>query len=235
LLILGVDMLYVRTILYSAISLVVLFVFTKLIGKRQISNLSLFDYINGMVIGSIAAEMAIGIDENIWVGVVAMTFYGVSVYVMDVIDRKSIRARRFFSGTPTVLFKNGKFLKNNFKRAQLSISEFQEMCRIAGYFDISRIALAQLEPSGKLSVLPKSEEEPLTVAVLTNKITPAFAPISVIYDGVILDTNLKHAGKNETWLRRALERAHYSLSDIFLATVDGEGELTLYPASDHLR
>ena len=89
-------MLYLKTLLYSAVSFAVLFAFTKLIGKRQLSNMSLFDYINGMVIGSIAAEMAIGIDDNMWVGILAMAFYGVSVFVMDIVDRKFIRARRFF-------------------------------------------------------------------------------------------------------------------------------------------
>ena len=229
-------MLYLRTLLYSAISLVVLFLFTKLIGKRQLSNMSLFDYINGMVIGSIAAEMAIGIDENIWVGVIAMTFYGGSVYFLDIIDRKSIRARRFFSGTPTVLFKNGKFLKENFKKAQVSISEFQEMCRVAGYYDISRIASAQLEPSGKLSVLVKSEEEPLTLQSFRERAEcVTVAPISVIYDGVVLDENLAAAGKNGEWLKKQLSNMHVKLPDIFLATVDGSGKLTVYPASDHLR
>ena len=229
-------MLYLKTVIYSAVSLTVLFLFTKLIGKRQMANMSLFDYINGMVIGSIAAELAIGIEDNILVGIIAMAFYGVSVFVMDVIDRKYIRARRFFSGTPTVLYKNGKFLKENFKKAQVSISEFQEMCRLAGYYDIDKIASAQLEPSGKLSVLVKSEEEPLTLKSFRERGGPlAFAPISVIYDGVVLDDNLKSAGKNAAWLKKALSATPYAVSEIFLATVNGDGALSVYPSSDHLR
>ncbi len=229
-------MLYIRTVIYSVVSLVALFFFTKLIGKRQLSNMSLFDYINGMVIGSIASEMAIGIDENIWVGIIAMTIYGVSVFVMNMIDRKYIRARRFFSGTPTVLFKNGKFLKENFKKAQVSISEFQEMCRVAGYYDIDRLASAQLEPSGKLSVLVKSDDEPLTLqSFRARQSAPAFAPISVIYDGIVLDDNLKSAGKNDVWLKKSLDESGNKLADVFLATVNGEGKLVVYPSSNHFR
>lgn len=233
-------MLYLKTLLYSAVSFAVLFAFTKLIGKRQLSNMSLFDYINGMVIGSIAAEMAIGIDDNMWVGILAMAFYGVSVFVMDIVDRKFIRARRFFSGTPTVLYKNGKFLRENFKKAQVSISEFQEMCRVAGYYDIDKIASAQLEPSGRLSLLVKSEEEPLTLQDLREKkregkLQPTVAPISIIYDGAVLDDNLRHAGRDERWLKEALKAEGTKLSDVFLATVNGKGEFRVYPASDHLR
>ena len=105
---------YLGIFLRALLSLVVLFVFTKLLGKRQISDLSLFDYINGMTIGSIAAEMATGIERNIWVGIIGMGVYGLSVLAIDIIDRKSIRARRFFSGTPTILYENGKFKKKNF-------------------------------------------------------------------------------------------------------------------------
>ncbi|MBQ7364000.1 MAG: DUF421 domain-containing protein [Clostridia bacterium] len=229
-------MLYLRTLIFSAVSLVVLFLFTKLIGKRQMANMSLFDYINGMTIGSIAGEMATGIEDNIWVGIIAMSFYGVSVFVIDVIDRKYIRARRFFSGTPTTLYKNGKFLKENFKKAQVSISEFQEMCRVAGYYDISCIAQAQLEQSGRLSILVKTEEEPLTLKSFREMPKKAaFAPVSVIYDGVVLDDNLKSVGRDDRWLHKELKTQHTKLSEVFLATVDGEGALTCFLSSDHLR
>lgn len=222
-------MLYLQTVVRSLVSLVVLFLFTKLIGKRQIANMSLFDYINGMTIGSIAGEMATGIERNIWVGIISMCFYGIAVFAIDVIDRKSIRARRFFSGTPTLLYKDGAFLKKNFAKAQLSVSEFQEMCRIAGYYDISDIASAQLESNGQMSVLAKSEAQKATLADLN--ITPskqAAAPVSVIYDGKILDRNLIQIGKNQSWLMNQLKAQKVALTDVFLGTVDGEGNLSNY-------
>ena len=225
----GAIMLYFQTFVRSAVSIVVLFAFTKLIGKRQMSNMSLFDYINGMTIGSIAGEMATGIERNIWVGVIAMSFYGGVVFLMDFIDRKSIRARRFFSGTPTLLFQDGKFLKKNFARAQLSISEFQEMCRISGYYDITRIASAQLESSGRLSILAKSEMQTVTLADLNMQAEErAVPPVSVVYDGKILDRNLLQLGKNVKWLEKELKAQKVSLAEVFLATVDGQGQLSCF-------
>lgn len=222
-------MVYVQTLVRSVISIIVLFLFTKLIGKRQMSNMSLFDYINGMTIGSIAGEMAAGVERNLWVGVIAMSFYGGVVFLMDFVDRKSIRARRFFSGTPTLLYQEGKFMKKNFARAQLSISEFQEMCRIAGYYDISRIASAQLESSGRLSILSKRESETVTLSDL-NIPAPekAVPPVSVIYDGTILNRNLTQLGKNEAWIQNELKAQKTALADVFLATVDGEGNVTFF-------
>ena len=222
-------MLYIQTLVRSAISIVVLFLFTKLIGKRQMSNMSLFDYINGMTIGSIAGEMATGVERNLWLGVIAMSFYGGVVFLMDFIDRKSIRARRFFSGTPTLLYQNGKFLKKNFAHAQLSISEFQEMCRISGYYDISRIASAQLESSGRLSILAKSEVQTVTLADLDIPAKEkAVPPISVIYDGKVLDRNLVQLGKNRAWLEKHLKEQKVSIDDVFLATVDGQENVSCF-------
>lgn len=222
-------MLYVQALVRSAVSIVVLFAFTRLIGKRQMANMSLFDYINGMTIGSIAGEMATGVERNLWVGVIAMSFYGGVVFLMDFIDRKSIRARRFFSGTPTLLFQDGKFLKKNFARAQLSISEFQEMCRVSGYYDITRIASAQLESSGRLSILSKSDLQTVTLADLKIPATErAVPPVSVIYDGKILDRNLIQLGKNDAWLNKELKKQKVALADVFLATVDGEGRVSCF-------
>ena len=222
-------MMYIQALVRSVISIVVLFAFTRLIGKRQMSNMSLFDYINGMTIGSIAGEMATGVERNLWVGVIAMSFYGGVVFLMDFIDRKSIRARRFFSGVPTLLYQDGKFLKKNFARAQLSISEFQEMCRVSGYYDITRIASAQLESSGRLSILAKSDLQTVTLADLKIPATEkAVPPISVIYDGKVLDRNLIQLGKNTAWLEKTLKEQKVVLSDVFLATVDGQGNVSCF-------
>ena len=191
--------------------------------------MSLFDYINGMTIGSIAGEMATDVEHDIWIGVVAMSFYGGVVFLMDFIDRKSIRARRFFSGVPTLLYQDGKFLKKNFARAQLSISEFQEMCRISGYYDITRIASAQLESSGRLSILAKSDLQTVTLADLKIPATEkAVPPISVIYDGKVLDRNLIQLGKNTAWLEKTLKEQKVALGDVFLATVDGQGNVSCF-------
>ena len=223
---------YLGIFLRALLSLVVLFVFTKLLGKRQISDLSLFDYINGMTIGSIAAEMATGIERNIWVGIIGMGVYGLSVLAIDIIDRKSIRARRFFSGTPTILYENGTFKKKNFARAQISISEFQEMCRINGYYYIDDIESAQMESNGKLSVLPKVEARAATVKDLSSGAgqgAPAKAPVSVIYDGRILSGNLKTLGFDERWLEKKLAEKNVARKNVFLATADRSGsELTIY-------
>lgn len=222
-------MVYWNALIRSLVSLLVLFVFAKLIGKRQISDMSMFDYINGITIGSIAGEMATGVEQNMWVGIIAMSVYGLIALAVDIINRKSIRARRFFSGTPTLLFRDGKFMRKNFSKAQISVSEFEEMCRIAGYYDLSAIQSAQLESSGRISILPKKDRRQVTLADLNlSDPTAGSAPVSVIYDGKILDQNLAHLGKNESWVMNQLAGQKVALADVFLATVSGDGQLSAY-------
>lgn len=222
-------MIYWNALIRSLVSLVVLFVFAKLIGKRQISDMSMFDYINSITIGSIAGEMATGVEQNMWVGVIAMSVYGFIALFVDILNRKCIPARRFFSGTPTLLFKEGRFIKKNFAKAQISVSEFEEMCRIAGYYDFTQLHSAQLEPNGRLSVLPKKEARQVTMAdmQLTDN-GPGTAPVSVVYDGKILYKNLEVLGKNEGWLMNQLASQKVVLKDIFLATVSGDGQLSAF-------
>ncbi len=222
-------MIYWNALIRSLVSLLVLFVFAKLIGKRQISDMSMFDYINGITIGSIAGEMATGVEQNMWVGIIAMSVYGLIALAVDIINRKSIRARRFFSGTPTLLFREGKFMRKNFAKAQISVSEFEEMCRIAGYYDLSAIQSAQLESSGGISILPKKDRRQVTLADLNlSDPTAGSAPVSVIYDGKILEQNLVHLGKNESWVMNQLAGQKVALADVFLATVSGDGQLSAY-------
>ena len=93
-----------RTVLSALLSLVVLFVFTRLMGARQISQMSLFDYINGITIGSIAAEVALsGLDADTLYGAASMAVYALGALGVSVLCNKSIRARRILVGKPTVL------------------------------------------------------------------------------------------------------------------------------------
>ena len=120
-------------------------------------------------------------------------------------------------------------MRKNFAKAQISVSEFEEMCRIAGYYDLSAIQSAQLESSGRISILPKKDRRQVTLADLNlSDPTAGSAPVSVIYDGKILEQNLAHLGKNESWVMNQLAGQKVALADVFLATVSGDGQLSAY-------
>ena len=132
-------------IILSTASIVELFILCKLMGYRQLSQLSMFDYVNGITIGSIAAEMATSQDDSFVEPLVAMIVYALAAILLSWWSSKSIRARRIISGNPALLLNNGKLFEKNFRKAKIDLNEFLSQCRINGYFDISQLESAILE------------------------------------------------------------------------------------------
>lgn len=210
------------------LSFAILFILSKLMGNRQISEMTVFDYVMSITIGSIAAEMATELEKPLH-GVVAMGVYAVLSGVISFFTAKSLKFRRLFFGKTIVLMKNGKFYRKNFKRAHLDISEFLVSCRQAGYFNLSDIDSAFLEPSGKVSFLPLSDVRPVNAKDLKVVPEPDSVFYTVISDGFILYNNLKSAGFDERWLNNELKVNGYkSEKDIFLATLDEKGTLNIF-------
>ena len=144
-------------VLRCLVSLVALFLVTKLIGKRQVSQMSLFDYVIGISIGNFAAEMAINLDSEYLHGTVAVLVFGLVAYLVSIFTIKSLKARQFFIGDPTILIQDGKILYKNLGKVKLDINDLLEECRINGYFDISEIDYALMEANGKVSFLAKPD------------------------------------------------------------------------------
>ena len=146
------DIIYI--ILLSLASIIEIFILCKLMGYRQISQMSMFDYINGITIGNIAAEMATSLEDNFLHPLVAMIVYALAAISLSWISSKSIRARRFLSGKPMLLLNNGKLYEQNFKKSKIDLNEFLTQCRVSGYFELSQLESAILEENGRISFLP---------------------------------------------------------------------------------
>lgn len=218
------DILHI--ILSSVGSIIALFLLAKWMGYRQISQLSMFDYINGITIGSIAAEMATSLENDFLKPLTAMIIYAASAVLLSKITEKSLKLRHVLVGKTTPLFGHGCFYLKNMRRANMDIHEFLSQCRIQGYFDLSQIDTAYLEPNGRISFFPKADYRPATPSDLSLTI-PQEAPESiVIIDGKIMFENLKHCGKNVEWLTRQLQSLNAGkLEDIFLATCSIDNQL----------
>lgn len=213
----------------AVLSLVTLFLVTKLLGKKQVSQLSLFDYVIGISIGNFAAEMTINLETNEINGIIAVIIFGFFAYLVSYLTMKSIVLRRFFLGTPTVIVQNGKILEKNMKKVKFDINDMMEEIRSNGYFDLSQVEYAIMEANGKLSVLPKSEYRPLTPKDMGKKVQKEGLCANIIIDSKILHSNLKNMGKDEEWLNKELKLKGYSdLTKILLATLDINEKVTIY-------
>lgn len=217
-----------NVLLSSIGSIIALFLLTKLIGNKQMSELNMFDYVNGITIGSIAAEMATSLEGDFLLPLLAMIIYAAVAILLSYISNKSVFLRRFINGRSLILLNNGKMFRNNFKTAKVDLNEFLVQCRIAGYFNIDDIQTAVLEANGKISFLPKADKRPCNLNDLDIKTTKEEPVATVIIDGKILHKNLKFVGKDETWLNKELSNQNVKLKEVFVATCDNNNKLSVY-------
>ena len=210
----------------------ILFLVAKFVGHKQIAQLDFFDYITGITIGSIAAEMATELEQP-WKPLVAMIIYGGITLLLSFLTNKFPRCRKYLNGTPTILMDHGKLYRENLKKAKLDLSEFMVMCRQQGYFDLTSIETAIFEYNGKLTILPVSQKRPVTPEDM--KLLPMQETMmaEVIIDGRVLDENLHRMGVDAAWLTHKLRAQGVSdPKEVFLGLCDAQKELTLYKMSE---
>ncbi len=221
-----------KVILTSLLSAASLFVIAKIMGHKQMAQLDFFDYINGITIGSIAAELATELEKP-WKPLVAMIIYGVVALGLTIIAHKFPKTRKFINGTPTIVMDNGKLYRSNMKKAKLELSEFMVMCRQEGYFDINEIQTAVFEYNGRLTILPKSEKKPATPEDLSIPTEKSSICTEIIMDGRILHENLRRKGLNVEWLEKQLKIQKFKdAKEIFLGICDKNNKLTLFPTEN---
>ncbi len=210
-------------------SLVVLFILAKAIGNKQISQMNLFDYINGITIGSIAATMAIADGMDFLYPLVAMILYGGATVAINFFSSKSLAMRRILEGKILMLFKDGVLYRKNLAAARMDATEFLTQCRVNGYFNLADIYSAQLEPNGRLSILPRCGKRPVTPDDLSIKVAQEEPMLCVIIDEKILPNNLQDLGFDDNWLMTHLRTQNYfGTAGIFLAMADRNGVLSVY-------
>lgn len=219
---------FLNIVFMSVLSLLVLFVLAKLMGYKEISQLSLFDYIIGISIGSIASEMATNIDVKWWHGVTPMCIYAGAALLISAITQKSIKARKLIEGTPIVLISNGKIDKKAMKKARIEIDELLSTARNMGFFNLADVDTAVMETSGKISFLPIAMQRPLNPKDFN------FAPsreglcYTVVSDGRILRDNLIKANISEAKLMEILQQRGEDVNNILLATVNEAGRVDIF-------
>lgn len=209
-------------------SFAVLFLSAKLIGHKQIAQLDFFDYITGITIGSIAAEMATELEEP-WKPMIAMVLYGGITLALSLISSRFPRSRKYLNGTPTILMDHGKLYYENLKKARLDLSEFLVLCRQQGYFDLTTIQTAIFEYNGKLTILPVTTQRPVTPQDLDLSPDQELIFTELIMDGRILEENLHRMGLDRTWLDKQLKQRHISSAkEVFLAVCDRNLKFVLF-------
>lgn len=219
----------------SLISLLTLFIVAKIIGKKQISELSLFDYVIGISIGNFAAEMTINLDSPEFDGILAVFIFGAVAYLVSYLSMKSIFIRRYFMGTPTIIVQEGQIIKKNMKKVRMDVNDLLEEARIKGYFDLSELQYGIMEANGEMSFLPYPKYKPVTIQDIDKTLPIGSLFANIIIDGKIMKENLKLMGKEEKWLEQQLKVKGYTdKKKILLCTLDSSDKITFYLDNENI-
>ena len=224
---------FLKVILTAILSVASLFIITKIMGHKQVAQLDFFDYVCGITIGSIGAELATELEEP-YKPLIALAIYGLVSVILNLIAHKLPSTRKYINGTPSILMNNGKLYRKNLKKAKLDLSEFMLLCREQGYFDLEEIQTAVFEHNGQLSILPKSADRPATPKDLGITVNTTHIGVELIMDGRVMGENLSRVGRNDAWLSKRLKKQGCSdTKKIFLAVYrPEEDKLTVYKNED---
>lgn len=223
---------FIRTL----VSFLALEILAKIIGARQISQLSYYDYISGITIGSIAATLAIDESIPMHLPLISIILYFVFTYLLSYITTKSLSLRKVLTGIPRILIYKNRIIEENLKKNHFDINDLLTECRTQGFFSIADIEYAIMETNGRISILPKSQNAPLVPKDMNIETTEAQLYANVIIDGKIMEEQLQTIGKNANWLHHQcqLQKAQ-PVENILLAIASNDNELHIYYKNEPLK
>ena len=208
----------IGTAVKSAVAAVVLLVFARLMGKKQISQLTFFDYAAGISIGSVAAAVSVEKNVPLCDGIVSLAVWAAFPIVISLISMRSITARRIFEGRSAVLVQRGKIVEKSLRKARFTVNDLLEELRNKDIFSIAEVEFAILETNGRLSVMKKSGGN----APAPGRSVSA----NVIIDGKLMRQNMERFHIEGRWVEKELHRQNIrSPKDVLLAVYDGNGSL----------
>ena len=213
-----------------------LLIFTRILGKQQISQLTFFDYVVGITIGSTASSLTTDLTSRAWPHWVGLLTWTVLCFTLQLITLKSKTAEKFLDGQPTIVITNGKILEESMSKFRYTIGDLLAQLRDKGIFDLTEVAYAILEKDGQLSILKKTECDPVTPKDLNIKTSAAGIDFEIIYDGAILQDNLASINRNEKWLMKRLKNKGINdAAEVFLATYNASSGLHIDLYEDHIK
>ncbi|MCA1181477.1 MULTISPECIES: DUF421 domain-containing protein [Bacillus] len=226
---------WLEVVIRSLLFVVVLFLITKWLGKKQLSELSFFEYVVGITIGSIGAEVITGLERNMFNGIIGIVVFAAIPFLAGLLSLKSKGFRNFIEGKATVFIKDGKIMEDNLKKERYTTDELLELLRKKDVFKVADVEFAVLEPTGDLSVMLKKENQPLTPKDVNLTVASVKEPQTVIMDGEILDEPLSTIGRSRGWLKTELEKQGVTIENVFIGQVDSYGQLTIDLFDDKLQ
>lgn len=227
---------FVEMIFRASASFAVLLILTRLLGRKQLSQLTFFNYITGITIGSMAAEMAVQSEASFFNGLIGLVWWSFLSLLVAYLGLKFSKVRVVTDGEPVIIIKEGKILEEKLKKLHLNMDDLSMLLREKDVFSVQEVDTAIFEPDGKLSLILKPENQPVTKKdqhIFTVK--PTYIPMELVVDGQVVDKNLKESGVSLDWLENQLKTLKVNLQDVFYIELQKDGTLYIDKRADQVR
>ena len=213
--------------LRSVVTFATLLLLTRIMGKKQLSQLSYFHYITGITIGSIAGEISAQSETHFINGFIALVWWFIFTMIMSYILLKSKKARKILDDEPTIVIREGKILERSLKSLRLHIDDVMMLLREQSIFSLKDVDWAIMENNGQLSVLKKTDQLESTRQDVKAPLTePKYFPTDIISDGSIIHENLVELDLTEEWVMKKLRKKNIDdVKDVFYAQIQSDGSL----------
>ena len=216
------------------ISFGVLLLMTRIMGKKQVSQLTYFNYITGITIGAVAASITIDTSIDMSDGFTSIVCWSLLTVLVSYINLKSPKARILLDGQPTIVIKNGKILEKTLAGLRLNMDDLSMLLREKNIFSTQEVDYAVLEPDGQLSVLKKVDQQSVTKKDLkVEAVEPLYVPTEIIVDSKVIIRNLEELDLSQNWLEKQLHQSDVSLQDVFYAEIQSDGTLYIDKRQDN--
>ncbi|WP_172370757.1 YetF domain-containing protein [Sporosarcina jiandibaonis] len=206
---------------------VALLILARMLGKKQLSQLTFFHYITGIAFGSIAAEIAGQTDVKFMDGLVALAWWAILTLLASYISLKSSNLRVVLDDQPAIVVKEGAIMENAMKKERLHVNDLMMMLREQSIFTLQDVHYAILETNGQLSVMKKITQQGATKQdVKASTTAPKYLPTELISDGKVMQKTLTELSLTEEWLMKELRKKGVESADqVFLAQIQDDGSL----------
>ncbi len=212
-----------------------IFFFVRIMGRKQISKMTPFYFVNYGIIAIIAALISLNVIKNLALGLLTLGVWVLLPIGLDYIAMKSKWLHDVLNGKEKILVKDGKIMEENLKQLRLTGEELMRDLRSKNAFLMADVEFAMMENTGEINVLLKSDKKPITPKDLGEKVSPQLAPQTVILDGNIINESLGNIGLNQGWLQTQLDNMGVSLDNVFVGQVDSSGDLYVDLFDDSLQ
>ncbi|WP_134704585.1 DUF421 domain-containing protein [Ammoniphilus sp. YIM 78166] len=213
----------------------VLFLWARILGKKLISQMTLFDFMAGIALGSATATVMFNQDLPLAMGLFGLSLFAIIILALEFSTLKSFRMRKLVNSEPTLVIKDGKILEEGMKAARLTVDDLLYLLREKDSFYVDEVELAFFESNGKLSLMKKPEADSVKRKDIQVAVPSRGLPQSFIMDGKILKHSLISMNKDEQWVQSILNaNGIEKVEDVFFGQIDQQNQVYLDTRQDQL-